>query len=109
MERTGRRRRFTLTGPSARLDPTTHAVRRDLADVRLADRVFAPHYAAPSPRTLVRNAMLQSTPQDEGSSIAGLAVGDPFELLELAGDRAWGVAPVQGLVGYLDADAIGPE
>ena len=41
------RRAFALTGPSVTLDPRTHAVRGDLADVRLAEQVFAPHYAAP--------------------------------------------------------------
>ncbi len=113
MERTGGRRRFTLTGPSARLDPTTHAVRRDLADVRLADRVFAPHYAAPALRTVARDATLSSGPgpgpDGDGAALGRLAVGDPFELLEIAGGRAWGIAPVQGLVDYLDADALGPR
>ena len=34
-------------------------MRRDLADVRLADRVFAPHYAAPMPRTISAPADLR--------------------------------------------------
>ncbi|MDF0752810.1 hypothetical protein NLU14_21530, partial [Marinobacter sp. 71-i] len=41
------RKRFSLKGRSVPIDPRVDAVRRDLADVRLADRVFAPHYAAP--------------------------------------------------------------
>ena len=40
--------------PMQAIDPRVDAVRRDLADVRLAERVFAPHYAAPLPRTLGR-------------------------------------------------------
>ena len=91
-----------------RLDPQTHAVRRDLADVRLADRVFAPHYAAPALRTLARAALLKSGRESADEQLAQLAAGEPFELLELAGDQAWGVAPAQGLVGYLDADALAP-
>lgn len=91
-----------------RLDPRTHAVRRDLADVRLADRVFAPHYAAPALRTLARAAALNPSREIGDEQLAQLAAGDRFEVLELAGGQAWGVAPVQGLVGYLDADALEP-
>lgn len=79
-------------------------MRGDLADIRLADRVFAPHYAAPMPRTLVRAATLRAAPA--GESIAELAAGDVFEVLELSGDRAWGVAPGAKRVGYLDAAAL---
>ena len=85
----------------------THAVRRDLADVRLADRVFAPHYAAPALRTLACATALNPSRETE-EEVVQLAAGDPFEVLELAGGRAWGVAPAQGLVGYLDANALAP-
>jgi hypothetical protein len=104
----GGRRRFALTGPSARLDPTTNAVRRDLADVRLADRVFAPHYAAPALRRLTRPTALLSGREPDAASLAELELGAAFEVIEFAGGLAWGVAPGRGLVGYLDADALGP-
>ena len=35
-------------------------------------------------------------------ALAELAAGDTFEVLELAGSHAWGVAPGAGLVGYID-------
>ncbi len=79
-------------------------MRGDLADIRLADRVFAPHYAAPMPRTLARPATLRDAPA--GESIAELAAGDVFEVLELSGSRAWGTAPKAKLVGYIDATAL---
>lgn len=37
-----------------------------------------------------------------------LDAGEPFEVLELAGGYAWGVAPEHGVVGYVDADALAP-
>jgi hypothetical protein len=91
-----------------RLDPRTHAVRRDLADVRLADRVFAPHYAAPAQRTLARATILKPSRETGGEQLAQLAAGERFEVLELAGGQAWGIAPAQRLVGYVDADALEP-
>lgn len=88
------------------LDPRTHAVRGDLADVRLADRVFAPHYAVAMPCVAARPVALLAQPR--GERIADLAHGDAFELLELAGDHAWGLASATGLVGYCDRSALEP-
>jgi hypothetical protein len=81
-------------------------VRRDLADVRLADRVFAPHYAAPLPRLVAAEVNLRAEPARDSEVLARLVPGDVFEVLELAGDRAWGVAPGHGLVGYIDVTAL---
>ena len=102
----GGRDGFALTGPSVQLDPRTHAVRGDLADVRLADRVFAPHYAAAIPCIVARAVTLVAARED-GATVAELAAGDRFELLELSGDLAWGIAPAQGRVGYCDRTALG--
>ena len=82
-------------------------MRGDLADVRLADRVFAPHYAAPMPRLLTSNTALRAARVRDSEVIAELHSGDVFEVLELSGGTAWGVAPKAGLVGYVDAAAIG--
>ena len=88
-----------------RLDPQHHAVRGDLADVRLADQVFAPHYAQAMP-CLIGRATPLFRQADSREEIAMLAAGDAFELLELTGERAWGVAPGPGLVGYCDRAAL---
>ncbi|MEI9926752.1 MAG: SH3 domain-containing protein [Sphingomonas sp.] len=82
-------------------------MRPDLADVRLADRVFAPHYAAPMPRRIAAAVTLRSAAAPQSDVRAKLAAGDLFEVLELAGTNAWGVAPGRGLVGYIDATALG--
>jgi hypothetical protein len=96
-----------LAGRSAKLDPRTHAVRGDLADLRLADRVFAPHYAAPMAVILANDVILREAASMDAAEVARLSAGDTFEVLELAGSNAWGLAPAQGLVGYILASAIG--
>lgn len=85
------------------------AVRRDLADVRLAERVFAPHYAAPLPRTLARAVPLRAAAPANSEILTQLNSGEVFEVLELAGTHAWGVAPSAGLVGYIDAEALSEQ
>ena len=82
-------------------------MRGDLADLRLADRVFAPHYAAPMPVTLASGATLRAAAATDSPVVAQLDAGDRFEVLELAGANAWGMAPALGLVGYIPASSIG--
>lgn len=74
--------------------------------MRLAERVFAPHYAAPMPRTLTRGVALRASREADAEVLSQLQQGDLFEVLELAGGNAWGVAPGAGLVGYVEADAL---
>lgn len=88
-----------------KLDPRTHAVRGDLADVRLASQVFAPHYAAAMACVATR-AVTVFVARDGGERLAELAVGGRFEVLELAGDHAWGIATAAKLVGYVDRAAL---
>jgi hypothetical protein len=95
-------------GRSRPLDPTRDAVRDDIADVRLAEHVFAPHYAAPLLRRLMNNARLLAARGADSPELAMLTAGETFELLDVTGDLGWGVAPKSGLVGYVDAAALGP-
>ncbi len=74
--------------------------------MRLADRVFAPHYAAPMPCPLVRAAALRSGISADSPLLATLAAGTVFEVLEVAGAHVWGSAPELRLVGYVDATAV---
>lgn len=104
------RRRVALDGRSIALDPRTSAVRPDLADVRLADQVFAPHYAAPVARVIAAATPLRAGRADGEAVLVTLAPGAPFELLDIVGDDAWGIATGESLVGYVDAAALGePE
>ncbi|MDR6786731.1 hypothetical protein J2Y58_000069 [Sphingomonas sp. BE138] len=91
------------------LDPRTNAVRADIADVRLADRVFAPHYAAPLRRCVAREAVLQEGRDPASAPLTTLPAGAAFDLLDMTGGRAWGIAVDTGLVGYLDLDAVQPQ
>lgn len=81
-------------------------MRADIADVRLADRVFAPHYAAPLRRVVsVSTALRDARPRD-ATVIATLPAGAPFDLFDVTGGVAWGIAVEAGVVGYLDAGAL---
>jgi hypothetical protein len=100
------RKSFALAGHSVALDPRINAVRRDLADVRLAGQVFAPHYASPMPMEVAIEVMLREGPEGNSSRMALLQPHEIFEVLELAGDNAWGIALEHGLVGYVNADAL---
>lgn len=87
------------------LDPKTHAVRGDLADVRLAEQVFAPHYAAPMAAVVLHEVTLFAD-RSLTDPLSPLATGETFEVLELAGNHAWGLATSSGLVGFVDRLAL---
>ncbi len=96
-----------MRGRSIEIDPRREAARRDLADVRLAERVFAPHYAAPLTRLAARATPLRFGRDAESELLATLSPGEAFEVLEISGGLAWGSAPARQLVGYVSADDLG--
>src|SRR3954447_7322994 len=53
---------FALTGPFEGLDPDFKAYRKDLADVALAGRVIASHYAEPVERKIASAVPLRTGP-----------------------------------------------
>ncbi len=99
------RRAFALTGPSVILDPKTHAVRGDLADVRLAEQVFAPHYAAPMPAVALRDTPVFAD-RNLSDVLTTLPARAVFDVLELAGNHAWGLVRETDQVGYVDRTAL---
>ena len=40
--------------------------------------------------------------------LAQLEAGADFDLIDVTGATAWGIAVAEGLVGYVDAAAVGP-
>ncbi len=101
--------RFHLAGPSIALDPRVNAVRRDIADIALADRVFAPHYAAPQHCACAAPAaMLRAMPNDEAVAVSQLAHGEAFAVVDQAGGWAWGYGLHDRYVGYIRQTALGP-
>jgi len=98
---------FALSGVSSLPDPTTHAYRKDLADVALAGRVIASHYAEPLVRHLAAAASFLAEPSKDADLIAELSKGDELRILDLSLGWGWGYGP-GGRVGYVRADAVAP-
>lgn len=81
-----------------------------MADVALADRLFAPHYARPEPSRLgVPAAMLRAAPAPDAPAVTQLVLGERFALLDVAAGWAWGRCLHDDYVGYLPADALVPD
>ena len=89
-------------------DPSFAAYRNDLADISLAGRVIASHYAEPLARTLAVSAPLQAAPSDDSEVLAELTPGEPFAMLDCTAGWAWGYAGEKRRVGYVAAQAVGP-
>lgn len=86
------------------LDYRIDAVRRDLADIRLADRVFAPHYAVPARRSIGRTtAILDAV---DGAIVSQALAGEPFDVLEFTSSHGWGRSPIDGSVGFVPRDVL---
>ena len=96
---------FPLAGPSEHPDPATHAYRPDLADVALAGRVVAPHYAEPLARVIAIATPLRSMPDDEALPVASLEAGVEVRILDNSRGWAWGYGP-DGNVGYVRSETL---
>jgi Bacterial dipeptidyl-peptidase Sh3 domain len=98
---------FALSGPSEKLDAPHWPVRGDLAHVRLAGRVFVPHYAVPMERRVGASGADLRVAADAGAELrASLAGGTVFNVLDLSGGWAWGQVGEDGFVGYLPEEAL---
>ena len=100
-------RHFVLDGPSRPVDARIDAWRKDLADICLAGRVFAPHYARALPRGCGAHAApLRSRPASEAEAASELLPGESFGVLEYAGGWAWGFSTADHVVGYVESIAL---
>lgn len=95
-----------LTGPSEKLDDAHWPARGDLAHIRLAGKVFVPHYAEPMAFALDRPATLLTAPREDALARANVAAGLAFNVLDIAGQWAWGQLGEDGCVGYLPLAAL---
>jgi hypothetical protein len=98
---------FALGGRSNPPDPRFNAYRPDLADVALAGKVIASHYAAPIDKVVVAGSTLRVAGSDEAEEIAELEPEDPFSLLDDTLGWAWGYAGRDRRVGYVRSEALG--
>lgn len=92
---------LAMTGPSPQADPGCLPVRGDLAHIKLAGRCFVPHYAVPVPYVAQASAVLLAGPNAAAAALQDLQPGDVFNVLDIAGDWAWGQLGEDGLVGYV--------
>jgi hypothetical protein len=99
------RRRFCLDGPSVALEPGRYAIRRDLAEIDVADRVFAQHYAEPMRYRLTQDVDVRRRPQADADARGHLRAGDPFDVFDIGRDWAWGRG-AEGPVGYVACSAL---
>lgn len=98
---------FTLSGPSAKLDPLHRPVRGDLAHIKCAGHVFVPHYAVPMPHTVVAGGTtLRKAGRADGEAIVELGAGAVFNVLDMSGGWAWGQQGEHGFVGYVPLAAV---
>lgn len=96
---------YALAGPSAPYEAGRLPLRGDLAHIKLAGRYFVPHYAVPVLYRATANTSLLKAGNAQAEIIAELQAGDEVEVLDIAGNWAWGQlvgqAGEEGLVGYI--------
>ena len=90
-------------------DPEFNAYRRDLADVALAGRVIASHYAQGVERQLCASTTLRIAPSATAERVEELEAGDPFLMLDDSLGWAWGYGGADRRVGYVPSEALGGQ
>lgn len=97
---------LALTGPSEPHTSGRWPARGDLAHIRLAGKVFVPHYAEPLAYVLAQEAALLNAPRKDAERREQVPAGVPFNVLDIAGAWAWGQLGEDGSVGYLPLAAL---
>lgn len=97
---------FALSGPSRHKRGAVLPVRGDLAHIRLAGEVFVPHYAVPMPHRVTRECELLAAARADAEVLGSVAKGIAFDVLDIAGEWAWGVVGGDGAVGYVRLAAL---
>ncbi len=101
------RAKFALHGPEEDFDLRVTAHRGDLADIRLAGKMFAPHYAEALPmRCSAPKAMLRKQGGKNYEAVSELLHGEDFQLLDVSGDWAWGFCEADGYVGHVPVHVL---
>ncbi len=100
------RKQFRLDGPSVALEPGRYAVRRDLAEIEVADRIFAQHFVEPMAVVLTAPVLILARPTKSADIVATLAVGDIFLIVDVGHEWAWGRGEAVGTVGYVAAATL---
>lgn len=107
---TGDRPIYKLTGHSLVGDKRTTPIRGDLADISLAGKLFAPHYAVPMLRTGIAPVTeIHAEPHATAMPVSALMHGEEFAVLDVAGEWAWGYCLHDNYLGYLRFAELGAD
>ncbi len=82
-------------------------MRDDLADVELADRVFAPHYAQSLAFRARADCALRVQPTNNAVIIRSISSGEIVNVFDISGGWAW--VRAAGFMGYVMAETIEPS
>jgi NlpC/P60 family/Bacterial dipeptidyl-peptidase Sh3 domain len=101
---------YSLSGHSIEGDKRTTPIRGDLADIKLAGKLFAPHYAVPMLRTGIAPVTeIHAEPHATSMPVSALMHGEEFAVLDIAGDWAWGYCLHDDYLGYLRVAELGDD
>jgi hypothetical protein len=102
---------YALSGPARVRDPRVTPIRGDLADIALAGKLFAPHYAVPLEKAVARPyTPVRKTASEDAEQISELLHGERFMVLDIVAGWAWGYCAHDRYNGHVRLDALGePE
>ena len=96
-----------MTATATSLDPRTTLARPDLAEQALEGIVLAKAFRAVRPmRCAVPVADIQAAADPAEAPVDQIIYGEAFDVLDIQGDRAWGKARRDGVVGWIDRTAL---
>ena len=98
-----------LAGSVARPAPGTLPLRGDLAHIALAGKYLAAHYVIPQNRIVTSDGLaMHLSARAESDVVMRLASGTLIEVLDVAGEWAWGCLGPEGPSGYLPLAGLAP-
>ncbi len=100
-----KRSQFRLRGPQEVSDSRITPIRGDLADITLAGKYFAPHYAKAKMATCKAASSLMTNAAHD-TAVSQLLYGEYFAILDVSGGYAWGYSAHDGYVGYVAMDDL---
>ena len=101
---------YTLSGHSLVGDKRITPIRGDLADISLAGKLFAPHYAVPMLRTGIAPVTgIHAEAHATSMPVSALMHGEEFAVLDVAGEWAWGYCLHDNYLGYVRFAQLGDD
>lgn len=96
-----------MTAAATSLDPRTTLARPDLAEQALEGVVRANAFrATQAMRCVVPLADIAAAPTGAEAPVDQIIFGEAFDVLDVQGDRAWGKARRDGVVGWINRTAL---